>query len=159
MQKPRLSPATTINKQRRNTFHLSCLQRVNWNPNRNELRKFALAMIIGFTLLGLMVTWLTGEFGNKTFTLWGLGVALAVAAFIPRLGRGAYLAVYIPASIIGHYLSYVVLVIIFLGIIVPIALVLRLMKKDLLRLKPKGKRALWLEINKATETETYYRPF
>lgn len=142
-----------------NTYYLSCLQGVNWNPDRDDLRKFARAMLIGFTLLGLMVAWLTGEFGNKTYALGGLGFVLAVAAFIPNFGRVAYLSVYIPACIIGYFISHIVLAIIFFGVIVPIAVVLRLMKKDLLRLKPNGKRAVWLEIEKEKNPETYYKPF
>ena len=65
--------------------------------------------------------------------LWSAGAVLAVAAFIPKLGRLAYLAVYLPTSILGYVVSNIILALMFLFVITPLGILLRLMGKDLLQ--------------------------
>jgi len=114
---------------------LSCFHYLNWNPGGKELRSFALAMLVGFAVIGLMVAWRHGGVDRASLILWGVGAGLAIAAVIPGLGRIAYLAVYVPTSILGHFLSQAILGLMFALVFVPIALLLRLMGKDLLRLR------------------------
>ena len=45
------------------------------------------------SLLGLFAAWRAKEIGNASILLWGIGVTLAIAAFVPKLNRVAYLAV------------------------------------------------------------------
>lgn len=132
---------------------------VNFNPDRRELRSFAIAMVIGFTFLGLVAAWYIGEFATRTYILWGIGIALAIFALTPYLGRIAYLAVYLPSSIVGYIISHIVLGVMFFTIFLPIGILLRLTGKDLLRLRPKGPRALWQPLEKKGDLKSYYRQF
>ncbi|HYE65986.1 MAG TPA: SxtJ family membrane protein [Pyrinomonadaceae bacterium] len=134
-------------------------QHVQWQPDSRELRRFAVAMLVGFTILGLIAAWRTNNLGTFPLVLWSLGIGLAVAALVPGLGRAAYLAVYLPTSIIGYIVSHVILFLMFFLVFVPIGLILRLTGKDLLRLRPQGSRAVWMHMETKKHSDSYYRQF
>jgi len=134
---------------------LACFHYLNWNPARGDLRSFSLAMLIGFALLGLLAAWRQGGVAGLPAGLWTAGAVLAVAGRIRGLGRIAYLAVYIPTSILGHVLSQVILALMFLLVFVPIGLVLRLAGKDLLRLRA---APAWIRMGQA-RSGSYYNQF
>jgi Saxitoxin biosynthesis operon protein SxtJ len=138
---------------------LSFFQHVRWQPDREELRRFAISMFVGFAVIGLIVAWRAGQFGDGTFICWGIGVTLAIAAFIPILGRIAYLCVYVPTSIIGYIVSHIVLALIFLLLFVPLGTLLRLMGKDLLQLRAMHGQSKWLRVGQVRDANDYYRQF
>src|SRR5262245_54759920 len=92
---------------------LPYFRRVNWNPDKAELRRFAIAMLVGFAVLGALGIWKRGGITQATIVLWGIGIGLALASFIPGLNRVGYLAVYLPSSFIGHFVSKIVLFLVF----------------------------------------------
>lgn len=138
---------------------LPFFRHVNFHPDRGELRRFAIAMVVGFTILGALAAWHTSELSTRTFVLWGIGIALAACAFIPGLGRIAYLGVYLPSSVVGYVVSHVVLALLFFLVFVPIGIMLRLTGKDLLRLRPGSPRALWMPLEPKDDIKSYYRQF
>ena len=138
---------------------LAPFKHVNWDPDAAELRRFAVSMLIGFAVLGLLAAWRHHAFGTTTFVLWAVGAALAVAAFVPGLGRAAYLAVYVASSAIGYVVSHVILFAIFFLIFTPIAFLLRLMGKDLLQLRVPAGQSLWVERPAPRGKDSYYRQF
>jgi hypothetical protein len=138
---------------------LPFFQHVQWQPDRNELRRFAISMLVGFAVIGLIVAWRAGQFGRGTFICWELGLALAVAAQVPKLGRIAYLCVYVPTSLIGYVISHVVLTLIFFFVFMPLGMLLRLMGKDLLQLRATGGQTKWRRVEEAKDANRYYRQF
>src|SRR5438034_11635668 len=92
---------------------LRCLKHVCWEPDSAELRRFAIAMLCGFSVLGILY----GLRGNNVVAGSVKGVAvgalLAVGSRIPQLGRLVYLAVYLPTSILGFVVSNVLLTLAF----------------------------------------------
>jgi len=139
---------------------LPFFQHVKWRPDAGELRRFAIAMLIGFTVLGALSAWRGKGIGTASIVLWSIGVALAVAAFIPKVGRIAYLAVYLPTSIIGYIVSNILLALMFLLVITPLGLILKLMGKDLLqRQRPQKERTGWLPVKSTKTEDSYYRQF
>ena len=139
-----------------NLAALPFFQHVKWRPDARELRRFAIAMLIGFSLLGLLSAWRAKGITTSAIVLWSVGVFLATAAFVPRLGRVAYLGVYLPASIIGYVVSHVILTLMFFFVITPIGVVLRLMGKDLLQRKEKTG---WIPVKEVRSKDSYYRQF
>jgi Saxitoxin biosynthesis operon protein SxtJ len=139
-----------------NVATLPFFQHVNWRPDARELRRFAIAMLIGFTLLGLFSVWRANGIKTGAIVLWGTGVFLATAAFVPRLGRVAYLGVYLPTSIIGYVVSHVILTLMFFFVITPLGVILRLMGKDLLQRKEKTG---WIPVKEVRSKDSYYRQF
>lgn len=138
---------------------LPFFQHVNWRPDARELRRFALAMLVGFSLLGLLAAWRGGGVTTTSMVLWGIGLFLAAAALVPGLGRVAYLAVYLPTSIIGFVVSNVILTAIFFLVITPLGIILRLMGKDFLQQRQQKQTTQWLPIKGAKSEDSYYRQF
>lgn len=144
-----------------NLTRLRPFQHVKWRPDRAELRRFAVAMLVGFALLGGLAAWRAGDLlAARPLVLWGAGLTLAAAALVPGLGRLAYLGVYLPTSLIGYIVSHVLMILIFFLVFLPTGLALRLMRKDVLRLRPpRGRRAAWAEIETGGEARRYYSQF
>lgn len=113
-------------------------------------------MLIGFGLLGLLAAWRAKGVGTASILLWGIGVFLATAAFVPKLGRVAYLAVYLPTSIIGYVVSHIIIALMFFFVITPLAVIRRLMGKDLLQRKEKTG---WIPVKEVKNKDSYYRQF
>lgn len=134
-------------------------QHLNIHPGPRELRQFALAMLVGFFLLGLVAAWRHQHAAGPSWALWTAGVGLALGALVPGLGRWIYLAVNGVSSLVGFVVSRVLLTAIFYFLFTPLAVALRLGGKDLLALKrPRGAPA-WLERKKERGEDSYYRSF
>ena len=138
---------------------LPFFQHVKWRPDARELRRFAVAMLIGFAVLGALSAWRAKEIGTGSIVLWGIGVFLASAVLVPRLGRIAYLAVYLPTSIIGYVVSHVVLTLMFFFVITPLAIILRLLGKDVLQQRREKNKSRWMPVRGVKNEESYYRQF
>lgn len=138
---------------------LPFFQHVNWQPDARELRRFAIAMLVGFFVLGGLSAWRAKGIGTGSIVLWSIGVTLAVSAFVPKLGRIAYLAVYLPTSIIGYVVSNVMLTLMFFLVITPLGIVLKLMGKDLLQQRRQNRTTQWLPVKETRNEDSYYRQF
>ena len=138
---------------------LPFFQHVKWRPDAKELRRFAIAMLIGFFVLGALSAWRAKGIATGSIVLWGIGAFLASAAFVPRLGRIVYLAVYLPTSIIGYLVSHVMLTLMFFFVITPLAIILRLLGKDVLQQRRSGNKPAWMPVKGVKNEESYYRQF
>jgi hypothetical protein len=134
-------------------------QHVRWEPNDDELRRFAVSMVVGFGILGLVAAWRHHGYGPSTWALWGAGLGLAAGALVPGVGRAVYLGVYLPTSLVGFVVSHVLLLLIFSFLFTPLALLLRLLGKDLLALRVPGGRSLWTDRPPPREADSYYRQY
>jgi ABC-type uncharacterized transport system permease subunit len=142
-----------------NLTALPFFQHVNWRPDSAELRRFAISMFVGFSLLGLFAVWRANGISTGSLVLWGVGVSLAIAAFVPGLGRIAYLGVYLPTSIVGYVVSHVILILMFFLIITPLGFALRLMGKDPLQQRRLNHKTGWTPIKAVKNEDSYYRQF
>ena len=138
---------------------LTVFRHVKWSPAQAELRRFAIAMLVGFTVLASLSVWRNHKVNTTSMVLLGIGVVLALSAMIPGLNKFAYLAVYVPSSIIGYVVSSVVLFFVFVFLFVPLGVILKLLGKDLLRLRPTAPRAVWTPIDSTKDLNRYYRQF
>lgn len=138
---------------------LAPFRHVKWHPDGDELRRFAMAMLVGFAVLGLLAAWRRHHLGPATYTLWAIGAALALGARTPVLGRAVYLGVYLPTSVIGYVVSHVILLVVFGAVFTPLALLLRLMGKDLLQFRPRKGGSYWVSKAQTRGRESYYRQY
>lgn len=138
---------------------LPFFQHVKWQPDARELRRFAIAMLIGFFVLGALSAWRTKGIGTGSIVLWSIGATLAIAAFVPKLGRIAYLAVYLPTSIIGYVVSNVMLALMFFLVITPLGFILKLTGKDLLQQRRQKRETQWTPVKEIKNEDSYYRQF
>ena len=135
------------------------LERINWHPDGRELRRFAVAMLSGFSVLALLSAWRAKGIAQSSVVLAAIGVSLAIAAFIPKLGRVAYLAVYVSSGVVGHLVSSVVLALIFFLVFTPLGILMRLMGKDLLQQRRPKQPAGWKRVATVKTKDSYYRQF
>ncbi len=141
-----------------NLTALPIFQQVKWRPDAAELRRFAIAMLVGFSLLGLFAAWRAEEISTGALVFFGIGLFLAIAAFVPRLGRMAYLGVYLPTSIIGYFVSRIILFLMFFLIITPLGIILRIVGKDPLQQRQEHKTG-WTSVKTVKNADSYYRQF
>ena len=138
---------------------LPFFQHVKWQPDARELRRFAIAMLIGFFVLGALSAWRAKGIATGSIVLWSIGATLAVAAFVPKLGRIAYLAVYVPTSIIGYVVSNVMLTLMFFLVITPLGFIMKLMGKDVLQQQRQKRETQWTPVKDTKNEDSYYRQF
>ena len=138
---------------------LPFFQHVKWRPDARELRRFAIAMLIGFFVLGALSAWRLRGVSTGSVVLWSIGMSLALAAFVPKLGRIAYLAVYLPTSIIGYVVSNVMLTLMFFLVITPLGVVMKLMGKDVLQQRKPDRKTHWTPVKETRNEDSYYRQF
>ena len=138
---------------------LPFFQHVKWRPDARELRRFAIAMLVGFFVLGALTAWRSWGIGTGSIVLWSIGAVLATAAFVPKLGRIAYLAVYLPTSIIGYVVSNVMLTLMFFLVITPLGIIMKLMGKDVLQQRRQNRTTRWAPVKETKNEDSYYRQF
>jgi Saxitoxin biosynthesis operon protein SxtJ len=126
---------------------------INWTPDSRELRKFGVAIWIGFALIG-------GAFrfsGHGTTALWMWGSAAAVGALAlawPRAALPFYRVWMGIGFVMGSVVSRLAMVLIFFGVLAPIGLLFKLKGRDALGLKKQGE-SYWTE-HPRIEDPSYY---
>ena len=135
--------------------------KINWNPGEKMLRQFGWISLAGFGLLA-SIAWF--KFGNQpvAITLGGLAVVAPVIGMIqPRLLKPLYLGLSLITFPIGIVVSNLVLLLIFLLVFTPLALIFRLFGRDELRLRlDRAAPTYWRKYDpERRNPASYYRPF
>jgi hypothetical protein len=146
------------------------LVEVNWRPDRRQLRNFGLT---GGTASGIGAAWLLvgrGLLGHAPpgavgltvgWVLAGLAAALLLLALAWPAGlRPAYLVVTAVGLPVGIALSYAVLAVVYYGLFTPIALIFRLIGRDVLRRKfDPDVKTYWVRRRTGKDVRRYFRQF
>ena len=108
--------------------------------SKKQLREFGLLIGFGFPLLiGWLIPILTGH-GFRTWTLWVGFLGLLIGLSSPRLLYYPYKFWMKLGLILGWINSKIILGLVFIIVLLPIALIMRIFKYDPLRTKIKGER-------------------
>jgi hypothetical protein len=132
------------------------------DTSRRALRNFGLVVGGVFAGIAAIIAWRNGW----TLTPWAVGlggpalVLMALGLAAPRVLHPVYTVWMGLAVVLGFVMTRVILTAVFVGLVIPIGLVLRLVGKDLLRLKldPEAD-SYWLpkeEADPAAERMTRY---
>lgn len=126
------------------------------------LRSFGLVVGGVFTGIAAVIAWRNGW----TLTPWAVGlggpglVLMALGLVAPTVLHSVYKVWMGLAVVLGFVMTRVILTLVFVGLVIPIGLVLRLVGKDLLRLKlDAAADSYWLrkeETDPASERMTRY---
>ena len=146
------------------------LIQVNWNPNEKQLRTFGLVCATVCVVLGAL-TLLRGSIAGielqparahqVTYSLWAVAaVSSALAWTMPMVLLRPYQAATAISLPIGFVVSYVVLGILFYLVLTPLALVFRMIGRDMLaRSFDRSASTYWVRRPPVTDITSYYRQF
>lgn len=135
--------------------------KINWNPGEIMLRQFGWISLLGFGLFAA-ITWF--KFGNQTIaiTLCSVAVLAPMIGMVrPKLLKPLYIGLSFITLPIGIIISNLVLLLIFLLVFTPLALIFRLFGRDELRLRQDHKTSTyWQKYDPDKRSPTsYYRPY
>jgi predicted membrane metal-binding protein len=136
---------------------------INWKPGAGELRTFGKIIAAGFPIVAALLG-LAAKLHRHTWPAWTLwlaaiGFAAGVACMLaPRAARPLYLVWMTLGCCAGLVVSNLVLAAIYIVIVTPIGLALRIARRDPLRRAFERERAsYWDDAEKAGDAERYFR--
>jgi len=135
---------------------------IDWRPDDRRLRQFALVLLLSLGLAGALAAWKLGTVRHAApIALWALGVALAaIGLAAPRWIRPLYIAWMAVAWPLGWVMSHVALAIIFFLVFTPIALIFRLIGRDLLHRRfDSAAESYWIKRGLPAKAADYFRQF
>ncbi len=143
---------------------------VNWKPDRHQLRIFGTICLLIFGALGVWVLFRQGIFGfaltqrgaQKTaYGLWAAaGLCFGLGCVAPRALGPLYVILTAISLPIGYVTSYVVMAILFFGVVTPVGLVFRLVGRDPLdRRLDHAAETYWVPRVRVADVKRYYRQF
>jgi hypothetical protein len=136
------------------------MMRIDRHPGRRDLAVFAAVLPVTFALLGLIVGHRLGLAGARN-GLWAAGAVLTAAYFaVPRLRRPLYVGMSVAVYPIGWLVSHVILLAVFLFVVTPVALLLRVLRRDPLqrRFDP-SIPSYWVPRSPAGDVRRYFQQF
>jgi apolipoprotein N-acyltransferase len=142
---------------------------LNLNPEPRALRNFGFIARGVFGFLGGWLLWrntlLGFELGSAALptavALWGLGGLSALLSLVaPRANRPLWVALALITYPIGFVLSYVLMGLVFYGMLLPVNLVFRAMGRDAMerRFDPDAD-SYWVERGEPSPPKRYFRQF
>ena len=134
---------------------------LNLRPSQKQLRSFGLISLIMCPAIAALLS------GLDTITLWGgAGITIAGALLFvlsrisPNLVRPVYVTLVLLTFPVGWTFSHAVMIIFYYGIITPIALLFRLMRRDpLCRQYDATGKTYWLQRRRRRSMKDYFRQF
>jgi len=136
------------------------LIQIDHNPSRKNLLWFGLLLGLFLTLIGAIARLRFGTpwIANGFFTA---AVAITISYYlVPPIRKPVYLAWMCAAFPIGFVMSYVILAVTYFAVFTPIALLLRLLRRDPLERKfDRAATTYWTPHRPAGKVERYFRQF
>jgi len=145
---------------------------VNWNPDRRQLRAFAVLWLVVFGLLGAYLAWHAGAFSSGMSIQWRqpwrtpilLWLAAASVGLTGMLVPNAVRPIYVVwmglAFPIGWMVSHFLLGLTYFGLFTTFAVVFRVIRRDALhRAFDRSAKTYWIDREPRTETRQYFKQF
>jgi hypothetical protein len=131
------------------------LVEVTWNPSKRQLRQFAAICVVALPLLG----WIWGGSWQIIGCLAAAGFAVGlVGVLAPAAIKPAFIALTVITLPIGIVIGELTLVLVFFGVLLPLGLFFRLIKRDALQLKIDGTcPTYWQPKKQPSGLASYYR--
>ncbi len=135
------------------------LVQINWKPGATDLRKFGVAMIVGFGIIGLL-TQFVGHKPVAAYGCYGFGAAAGALGLTgTRLALPVYWAWMGVAFVMGNIMSRVLLAVFYFGMITPMGRAMRLRGRDKLRLRKRDVPTYWCDLPPPADPASYERQF
>ena len=139
---------------------------VNWKPDVAEKRKFAKSLMIGFPMIAVLIFVGRGLITHAwptqfALTLGGIGFAAGLLFWlIPAIATPFYYVWYAIACCMGIVIGNVLLGGFYFTVVTGVRLFLELIGKPPIRKRPdKSAKTYWLDAEKVTDVQRYFRQF
>lgn len=143
---------------------------IDWTPSAPHLRRFGAACVVAFGAFGTWVFWrhsvaglgLEPEIARRIGVgLWSLAAGCGVLGWAaPGWLRPLYVGLMAVGLPVGFLLSYLVMGVVFFGVVTPIGLVFRAIGRDALARKlDRDAATYWTPRRPVTDFGRYYRQF
>jgi hypothetical protein len=139
--------------------------KINWRPNKRELRQFGAIFFAGFFLIGVVkCAWPFERFITRDYNLgiWLMAIGVVVGA-IGATGSQIALPFYWAwlgiAFVVGNIMSRLIIALIYFFVFTPMRLLSIFLGRDRLQLRKPGKDTYWLDISLPKELKKYERQF
>ena len=131
------------------------------DPSPRELRQFAAMWLpAAFALIGVMVWYTTGSLRIPA-VLWGVGLCGSlVGLLVPAVARIVFIAWMYVTYPLGWTISHLMMAVIYYGVMFPTGLLMRLVRRDPLRLRfDRSAETYWTERPPVEGIDRYFRRF
>lgn len=120
------------------------LKKLNQDPK--TLRKFGLTIASAMSILGLLV-FVLGSHVERSYWLWGVGLLFLFVGLVqPNFLRPIHKSWMGLAFVLGWFVSRFLLSVIFFGAVSPIAIIMKILKKDPLSRKiDRNAESYWIK--------------
>ena len=134
---------------------------LNLKPNEKQLRDFGKISLVMFASLGLLLKLLYGLQVGAVIVLCLSGLAMYILSRISTsIIKPIYVVFVVVTFPIGCVVSHTVMGIFYFGIITPVALFFKIIKRDpLCRKADKAAGSYWIEYRKKHSTKDYFNQF
>ena len=131
------------------------------DPTRRQLRQFGGLFLPAFLGLVAFLVRRSGASWNAPVTLLGVAVvSIATAIIEPRWLRLPFLGLQYVAYPIGFVLSYVLMAVVYFGVVTPVGLLVRTFRGDPLERKFDSEATTyWTSRKGPSSVERYFRPY
>lgn len=131
------------------------------DPSPQKIRQFGMISPIMLAGIGLLLQWRFDLSLIWPAVLGGIGLSLFILSRISHvLIRPVYQGLVIVGFPIGWAISHIIMTLFFFGILTPMALLFRLMRRDVLRRKPDPVcRSYWTDHTRNESVERSFRQF
>jgi saxitoxin biosynthesis operon SxtJ-like protein len=135
------------------------LLEINWNPDRRELRQFAVLCVVIFGLIGVDCLLRRGSLPAAAI-FEAIAAAGVVGYFRPSFLRPVYVAWMAVAWPIGWTVSHLLLLLVYYLVLTPIGLVMRLFGYDPLNRRfDRSVESYWTPHDPGAEASRYFKQF
>ena len=131
---------------------------INWSPDAKELRKFGVAMLVGFSIISGLLFWRGHPTAGTACLVFGLAAG-GLGLTGTRVALLVYWAWMGVAFVMGNVVSRVLIALIFYLLITPMGLAMRLFGRDKLALKPTNETSYWTDARDHEIDPDYERQF
>jgi len=134
---------------------------LDFNPSSKKLQQFGWITPIMLLVIGSVLRWRVGLPMTGVAGLCIAGILVFIASRVsPKLVRPVYVGLMILGFPVGWVISHLLMIFFYFGIITPVALIFRLIGRDVLHRRWNRQReTYWTEHPRCDNVERYFRQF
>lgn len=131
--------------------------RINTNPDTRQLRQFGLLCVV----LLPVITWVWGGSSSTILAVASVGAGLGLLGiFAPRVLKPVFIGLVFVSFPIGMIIGELILLMIFVGVFLPMAVLFRMIGRDVLHRRMSAEsKTFWVARNAPSNVRRYFQQY